>query len=81
MKDNGGSAFPVDQQELPDGIQIYAECGMSLRDYFATKALHIASFHTDYEFYKGNRDLEGYYKEVADKAFAHADAMLKARTE
>ncbi len=49
--------------------------GMTLRDYFAAKAMQglIASRHTDYE--------NGYYEEscVGATAYAMADAMLKAR--
>lgn len=34
MRNNGGLAFP-----LPEGQHNYAEFGMTLRDYFAAKAL------------------------------------------
>ena len=69
MKDNGGSAFPVAQQELPNGIQIYAEYGMTLRDYFAAKADN-----------SGECPCNQYdHTECAEWAFARADAMLEAR--
>lgn len=55
--------------------QVVYEGGMTLRDYFAAKAMQglIASRHTDYE--------GGYYEEssVAETAYLMADAMLKAR--
>ena len=68
----GGPAFP--------GLHPSAECrfkdeGMTLRDYFAAKAMQalITSRHTDYE--------NGWYDEamVAASAYDMADAMLKAR--
>jgi hypothetical protein len=61
----GGPAFPYGT----------AYAGMTLRDYFAAKAMQalITSRHTDYE--------NGWYDEemVAKSAYEMADAMLKAR--
>ena len=49
--------------------------GMTLRDYFAAKAMQglVTSRHTDYE--------NGWYAEdmLAESAYKMADAMLKAR--
>jgi hypothetical protein len=45
--------------------------GMTLRDYFAAKAMQ--------SFLTGDYDL--YPHEAAQKAYAQADAMLKARDE
>lgn len=62
----GGSAFPI-------GIDAFAEDkeGMTLRDYFAAKAMQtILPF-----FANSSEDMQG----VADKAYAMADLMLKAR--
>ncbi len=75
---NGGPAFPQDigwcspnqhvQYRGPQG-------GMTLRDYFAAKAMQglITSRHTDYE--------NGWYDEeqLALSAYKMADAMLEAR--
>jgi len=71
----GGPAFPVNQQ-LPEGMaNLTPETGMTLRDYFAAKAMQalITSRHTDYE--------NGWYDEamVAASAYDMAEAMLKAR--
>ena len=69
----GGSAFPV--LHWINGESTGAEEGMTLRDYFAAKAMQglITSRHTDYE--------NGWYAEaeVAKSAYAMADEMLEAR--
>lgn len=74
---HGGPAFPIplNAGELYNGM---AECdGMTLRDYFAAKAMQalISSRHIDFE--------NGQYEEdqVSVTAYAMADAMLKARGE
>lgn len=60
MKD-GGPAFPAQHYDLAEG-----EHGMTLRDYFAAKAMQALV-----------RD--NYFDVVADRAYLMADAMLKAR--
>lgn len=69
----GGPAFPV--LHWINGESTGAEEGMTLRDYFAAKAMQglITSRHTDYE--------NGWYDEaeVAKSAYVMADQMLKAR--
>ena len=45
--------------------------GMSLRDYFAAKAMHLLMWDKDL-----NLDTK---EDVAEVAYAYADAMLKAR--
>lgn len=70
---DGGRAFPFVQWRSPDGMMaISTSDGMSLRDYFAAKAMSgwLASF--------GPEDA---VKEAALAAFAYkiADAMLAAR--
>jgi len=74
MKD-GGPAFPVPTVTgLPNGDCIYGEAGMSLRDYFAAKALQgmLASCPVvDRTTVKK--------KKWADVSYEFADAMLKAR--
>ena len=69
---NGGQAFPVAGSD-PN----YAEEGMSLRDYFAAKALQgwLASYPADavHPVATGNT------AQVAQMAYIMADAMLEAR--
>lgn len=61
----GGPAFP-----LPIDNQVLHE-GMTLRDYFAAKALQALLLDDMYDF--SDRNL------IAQKTYAYADAMLKAR--
>lgn len=72
--DNGGPAFPYSAL-APDGPSMYADSeGMSLRDYFAAKALAtISAYRTE--------DVEGWEpRHFASHAYAIADAMIAART-
>lgn len=67
-RDTGGPAFP----HTLSGHQI--EKGMTLRDYFAAKAMHAIlsedpDYHQKYEFL-----------DLADFSYRCADAMLKARS-
>lgn len=66
--DTSGPAFPCDLVAYDPEVQIEYE-GMSLRDYFAAKAMQA--------------DLAGYegamWDRVAKQAYEMADAMLKAR--
>ena len=66
-KDTGGPAFPM-RRYNPNIMKFEEVGGMTLRDYFAAKAL--ANAYTQYD---GNPD------KVAEWAYALADAMLKAR--
>lgn len=71
-KNTGGQAFPVAGSD-----HNYAEEGMSLRDYFAAKALQgwLASYPADavHPVAAGNT------AQVAQMAYIMADAMLEAR--
>jgi hypothetical protein len=58
----GGPAFPA-----PAGVAHITEQGMTLRDYFAAKAM------------QGLMDAAMPMPEIADAAYAMADDMLKAR--
>lgn len=62
-RNDGGSAFPA---TMP-----YSDHGMSLRDYFAAKAMA--------GFIAGPNGPEWGEKEIALSAYSMADAMLKAR--
>lgn len=72
---SGGPAFPVPESSRQQGNgEILHDCekGMSLRDYFAAKAMQamIAHRYKVFDFTE-----EG----AADEAYEVADAMLKAR--
>jgi hypothetical protein len=64
---DGGPAFPVNA-EIYNGTGL---CGMTLRDWFAGQALAGLVFHNDY----GARSDD----EIANGAYAYADAMIAAR--
>jgi len=67
MLHTGGPAFPVGNVN-----------GMSLRDYFAAKAMQ--SYVSDKEFVDACAFMEKDVKEeIARVAYAQADAMLEAR--
>lgn len=65
---NGGSAFPLAGSD--DGL-FFREPGMTLRDYFAAKAMQSYLTHL-----RGAEMLE---IQLAEGAYSIADAMLKAR--
>ena len=68
-KDTGGPAFPTEVVNTNDG---YIHQGMTLRDYFAAKAMQSLILEVADWKYMPN--------EIANFAYAQADAMLKART-
>lgn len=75
-KDNGGPAFPelyISSPE-PGDYRTMAEGGMSLRDYFAAKALQglCVNFPTV-------SDSEINIKALAQWSYQYADAMIEAR--
>ncbi len=87
-KDTGGQAFPIkvasEPKTAPNGLMYRDEVahpGMTLRDYFAAKALEsgLASNWRDNDFKPRN----GFsiIQNTAFAAYEFADAMLKARTE
>lgn len=67
-KDNSGPAFPV----LGEGGEWHAADGMTLRDYFAAKAMQGMILLRSYS---GTAD------QMAEEAYVMADAMLKAREQ
>ncbi|QBM23767.1 hypothetical protein E1B03_15580 [Citrobacter arsenatis] len=69
---NGGSAFP---EPVMDFAQYR---GMTLRDYFAAKAICQLTTPADYV---GSKETEESYRKWANKAYKMADAMLRAREE
>ena len=81
-KDGGAiPAFPSSNDvTLPDGSGTNGHFGMSLRDYFAAKAL--TSMWANHDFLcaaKANAGAEGFDLRMAKNAYAMADAMLSAR--
>jgi hypothetical protein len=67
----GGPVFPQPQSygEWADGSPWFE--GMTLRDYFAAKAMQTLLLDDSYDF----SDRDG----IAQKAYAYADAMITAR--
>jgi hypothetical protein len=63
-KDTGGPAFPVGNVN-----------GMSLRDYFAAQVAVGAMS----DYWNGDRMIDPTFNDIAQDAYALADAMLKAR--
>jgi hypothetical protein len=66
--DTGGPAFPCEEQTN------WTDPGMTLRDYFAAKAMQGLMAHD-------RVPLDWPEEVIADSAYRQADAMLKARTE
>ena len=83
-KDTGGWAFPV-----PNDANCNGEEGMTLRDYFATRApMPDGETVAGQRLYDKNRNpyneshkpkLRDTYEIIADLAYEYADAMLEAR--
>ena len=71
-KDTGGPAFPVhpDMAGQLGCVPSSSDAGMTLRDYFAAKAMQAILSNPDY----GDED-----SSLAGAAYYVADAMLKAR--
>ena len=68
MKDTGGPAFPAQHFDLADH-----EHGMTLRDYFAAKAM---------QAFIGSETEGGMrYPQVAEVAYLYADAMIQERSK
>lgn len=74
VHENGGPAFPVVYGNEADGSPIQPAVGMTLRDYFAAKAMQ-AFIAAPCEEWPEPVHRMG----VSEAAFAQADAMLKAR--
>lgn len=74
-KDTGGPAFPIQGHSTRNGqsFQLVMADGMSLRDYFAAKALqgHLSEGGWNCD--------QSHFDDVARGAYRLADAMIKAR--
>jgi len=79
-KQTGGPAFPVtsDNYANPDST------GMTLRDYFAAKAMQ-GIFNTAIEWFPTDQSQDEeslkLFKDIAQDSYAMADAMIKAREQ
>lgn len=72
----GGPAFPTQEERYPDGLlSEEATYGMTLRDYFAAKA--IEGFNRNMVVYDWGEDV---IEKSVTVAYRIADAMLKARS-
>jgi hypothetical protein len=69
-KDTGGPAFPIEVASLN-----FAAKGMTLRDYFAAQV----AVGTMSAYWNGDRMKDPTFHDIAQDAYALADAMLKAR--
>lgn len=69
--DNGGPAFPREDYQCNGADGSLGQEGMSMRDYFAAKAMQ----STTLALSPSNQKL------IAESAYSMADAMLKARGE
>jgi hypothetical protein len=74
-KDTGGSAFPSEQHECQDNTwnQTF-DSGMTLRDYFAAKAMQALI-----PIYANDTDRGGTGFNVTEKSYSIADAMIAER--
>lgn len=84
-RDNGGPAFPCEIGPGPDGgfqsgNERWTEPGMKLRDYFAAQALPGAVAREMGPQGRFQHFCEQALVEIAENAYAVADAMLKARS-
>ena len=76
--ETGGPAFPAPELGAQDFGQPWAYPGMTLRDYFAAKAM--PACYAEYCTHANIQGFdEGWKMGVALDAYAMADAMLKAR--
>ena len=82
---DGGPAFPLNDNNL---INICLNnsgepMGMSLRDYFAAKAMQsiINNYKTRSDSEKFIQDREFHYNIIAEESYKLADAMLKERCD
>ena len=84
-KDDGGSAFPGTEIHFAHGVsQEYSYPGMSLRDYFAAKAMQGIISNTDaVNGLKLDPDRVGQKLKdaISQSAYRYADAMLEARKQ
>jgi hypothetical protein len=78
-------AFPQSNDRVVNALSIANSQGMTLRDYFAAKAMPVALKTLMHDY---TRDYDDWFWEhevdnamLAELSYEMADAMLKARTE
>ena len=76
MDNTNWSAFP---QYIVSNNETYVQGGMTLRDYFAAKAMQGLIAHEERAKQLGSHNLGDFDERVAVAAYRYADAMLKAR--
>ncbi|WP_180249319.1 hypothetical protein [Enterobacter hormaechei] len=76
MKNTGGPVFPIKTSSGSGGSSLDS-CGMTLRDYFAAKAM--AGWLASFPASESHPVVSGLEDKVASYSYALADAMLKAR--
>ena len=77
-KETGGQAFPVTGLSgLANNEFIYPMTGMTLRDYFAAKAMQGMLAHPECDYTPMGANAQ---KQAAADAYGMADEMLKARS-
>ena len=79
---DGGPAFPVEVDSAqPDGRQtgntVWQAYGLSMRDYFAAKAMQ--GTLADHTVGQGGGSWENFCNSIATESYEIADAMLRAR--
>lgn len=81
--DDGGPAFPIQPFVNPRGDWEWGSAGVSVRDYFAAKALPQAweSEHANPTYGGASSSKEPTYRGVAAKAYLIADAMIAERNK
>ncbi|WP_157970393.1 hypothetical protein [Enterobacter hormaechei] len=78
-ENHGGPAFPHIRKPVAPGVEeVITSGGMSLRDYFAAKAMASIVRRWDGHSFGGGPE-SPQYKELAEDAYHIADAMLRAR--
>lgn len=75
-KETGGSAFPVPPVQTVNGDMYFGVDGMTLRDYFAAKAMQ--AFIGGWN---GEGDSKGACESFAKVAYKQADAMIAERAK
>ncbi len=74
MSNTGGPAYPTSNYAAIVPISTGYSEGMTLRDYFAAKAMQVLTTKL-----ASTGDMHVFDDAVAESAYAMADAMLKAR--
>lgn len=80
MRDDGGAAFPESKLEGQSGDYWTSHTpGMSLRDYFAAKALQGILADPEVGQAEYHETFKEFAEEIATESYAIAEAMLEAR--